>query len=154
MESNEIKSQSVSIPKIKSIYIIGSLRNQEIPLIANLFDNLGIEAFADWWGAGHEADDWWKTYNDDRGIDYFDALKGYAAQNVFQFDKTHLDRCDAALLVLPAGRSGHLELGYTVGRGKPAFILADDKLGKERWDVMYAFVDQVFRNKEEMIAYL
>lgn len=138
---------------IKSIYLIGSLRNDEIPEISKLFGEIGIEAFADWWGAGHEADDWWKEYNKRRGIDYFDALKGYAAQNVFQFDKKHLDRCDAAILLLPAGRSGHLELGYTVGKGKPAFILADAKLGEERWDVMYAFVDQVFKDKEEMVDY-
>lgn len=138
---------------IKSIYIIGSLRNKEIPIIANIFSDLGIESFADWWGAGHEADDWWKTYNKSRGIDYFDALKGYAAQNVFNFDKTHLDRCDAAILILPAGKSGHLELGYTVGQGKPAFVLADDQLGKDRWDVMLAFAKEVFRDTEEMIAY-
>lgn len=139
--------------KVKSIYLIGSLRNDAIPEIADLLSNLGVEAFADWWGAGPEADDWWKTYNEKRGVDYFDALNGYAAQTVFNFDKTHLDRCDAGLLVLPAGRSGHLELGYTVGRGKPAFILADDKLGVERWDVMYAFATKVFRNTEEMVDY-
>lgn len=138
---------------IRSIYIVGSLRNQEIPLVANLLDSLGIEAFADWWGAGPEADDWWKTYNEDRSIDYFDALKGYAAQHVFAFDKFHLDRCDAALLVLPAGKSGHLELGYMVGCGKPAFVLADDQLGKDRWDVMLAFASEVFKNKDVMVEY-
>jgi hypothetical protein len=138
---------------MKSIYIIGSLRNPEIPNIANLLNSIGMEPFADWWGAGPEADDWWKKYNEERGITYEEALRDWAATNVFEFDKKHLDRCDAALLVLPAGRSGHLELGYSAGRGKPSFILADDKLGVERWDVMYNFATEVFMTTEEMLEY-
>jgi len=139
--------------KPKSIYIIGSLRNPVIPEIAKELNSLDIEAFAQWWGAGPEADDWWKTYNELLGIPYEDALKDYAARNVFEFDRTHIDRCDASLLVLPAGKSGHLELGYSIGSGKHGFILADDKLGKERWDVMYGFAEKVFMTKEKMIEY-
>jgi hypothetical protein len=138
---------------MKTIYLIGSLRNPVIPEIANSLKQIGMEPFADWWGAGPEADDWWKTYNETRGIPYEDALTGYAAQCVFNFDKTHLDRCDATLLILPAGKSGHLELGYSIGSGKRGYILADDKLGKERWDVMYAFAEKVFMTKEEMLEF-
>lgn len=141
------------MPRFKSIYIIGSLKNDYIPEVANLLELNGFEPFADWWGAGHEADDWWKEYNKRRGIPYSEALYGYAAGTVFDFDKKHLDRCDASLLVLPAGKSGHLELGYSVGCGKPSFILADDKLGNERWDVMYRFAEKVFFSEGEMIEY-
>lgn len=139
---------------IKTIYVIGSLRNPEIPHVANKLEQIGLEPFADWWGAGPEADDWWKRYNEERGISYEEALDGYAARNVFEFDKRHIDRCDAVLLVLPAGKSGHLELGYAIGSGKRGFILADDKLGKERWDVMYRFAEKVFMTKEQMYDYL
>lgn len=138
---------------MKSIYIIGSLRNPVIPEVANALEAIGLEPFADWWGAGPEADDWWKQYNEKRNIPYEKALYDYAAGAVFSFDKKHLDRCDAALLVLPAGRSGHLELGYTVGSGKRGFILADDALGKERWDVMYRFAEKVFMTQENMLDY-
>lgn len=136
------------------MYIIGSLRNPEIPHIAKSLKELGIDAFAQWWGAGPEADDWWKEYNKLLGIPYEEALNDFAATNVFEFDKKHLDRCDAAMLVLPAGRSGHLELGYSAGSGKRTFILADDKLGKERWDVMYRFAEKVFMTREKMLEYL
>lgn len=138
---------------MKSIYIIGSLRNPVIPEIANELEKIGMEPFADWWGAGPEADDWWKEYNERRNIPYVDALQDYAARNVFEFDRKHLDRCDATLLVLPAGKSGHLELGYSIGSGKRGFILADEKLGKERWDVMYLFAEKVFMTKEEMLEH-
>ena len=65
------------------------------------------------------------------------ALAGYAAKHVFAFDKLHLNRCDGAVLVMPAGKSGHLELGYVSGIGKPASILFDSV--PERYDVMTQF---------------
>ena len=46
-----------------------------------------------------------------------------------------------AVLVLPAGRSAHLELGWMLGRGKPGYILLDGK--DDRYDVMYQFATGV-----------
>ncbi len=133
------------------LYVIGSLRNPQIPIIGNNLRQLGIEAFDDWHGAGPEADDKWKEYEQLRGRSYREALKGYAAQHVFNFDRTHLDRADGALLVLPAGRSGHLELGYAVGKGKKGYVLLDTP---DRWDVMYSFAflneGNIFFNEEEL----
>jgi nucleoside 2-deoxyribosyltransferase len=112
---------------------------------------LGFDVFDDWMAAGPEADDFWKKYEIGRGSSYADALLGHAARHVFEFDKYHLDRCDAAVLVLPAGKSGHLELGYVAGTGKPTFILLDGQ--DTRFDVMYQFATKVFMNKEEMLEY-
>lgn len=135
----------------KSIYVIGSLRNDDIPATASELRSLGIDVFDDWYAAGPEADDYWKKYEQEKGLTYQEALKGYAAKHVFEFDKHHLDRCDAALLVLPAGKSGHLELGYVAGSGKPTFILLDEE--DVRWDVMYQFATKIFLNKDEMLEY-
>lgn len=132
-------------------YLIGSLRNPEIPAIATKLRAHGIDVFDDWYAAGPEADDYWKTYEQGRGHDYAEALDGYAARHVFGFDKHHLDACDAAVLALPAGRSGHLELGYVIGQGKPGFILHDDP---DRWDVMYLFADAVVTSVEELLPHL
>lgn len=140
--------------KIKSIYLVGSLRNENIPNLGNSLRSSGLDVFDDWFAAGPEADDYWKSYETGRGNGYVDALKGYAAQHVFAFDKFHLDRCDAALLVLPAGRSGHLELGYAVGSGKPGFILLDgDYVEEGRFDLMYNFAEEVFENPTQMLEY-
>ena len=110
---------------IESIYLIGSLRNEKVPKIGKSLRDNGFDVFDDWHGAGPEADDKWKEYEEARGRTYAEALDGYAANHVFSFDKYHLNRCDASILVLPAGRSGHLELGYSVGIGKRGFILYD-----------------------------
>lgn len=122
------------------VYVIGSLRNPEVPRISSLIRDAGYEPFSDWYGGGPEADDCWKANEIAQGRTYAQALRGYLAQNTFNLDKTHLDRCDAAVMVMPAGRSAHLEFGYITGQGKPGIILypgepADD----ERWDVMSAF---------------
>lgn len=136
------------------IYLIGSLRNENVPVVAeNLRSKTGFEIFDDWVAAGPEADDYWKAYETKyRNRSYEEALKGYAAQHVFQFDKHHLDSADAAVLTLPAGRSGHLELGYMAGRGKPTYILLDGSYREEgRFDVMYNFATKVLEDEESLV---
>jgi nucleoside 2-deoxyribosyltransferase len=127
---------------IKSIYVIGSLRNPNVTELGHALRELGFDAFEDWMAAGPEADDYWQKYENARGHRFDQALAGYAAQHVFSFDKFHLDRCDAAVLLLPAGKSGHLELGYMIGKGKPGYILMEKE--PERFDVMYNFASGVF----------
>ena len=58
-----------------------------------------------------------------------------------------------AVLLLPAGKSGHLELGYVIGKGKPGYILFDDTI-PDRWDVMYIFASGVFFDVESLIEEL
>lgn len=131
------------------IYLIGSLRSPRVPQVAKLLRESGYEVFDDWYAAGPEADDYWQKYEQARGHTVRQAMEGYAANNTYNFDKTHLDRADAGVLVMPAGKSGHLELGYLVGRGKPGFILLENE--PERWDVMYRFAEGVSTTTEELI---
>lgn len=134
------------------IYIIGSLRNPLVPVVGNKLREVGFDAFDDWYGAGPEADDCWQRYEQQRGRPYERALYGAAAQNVYQFDKRHLDRCDGAVLIMPAGKSAHLELGYVIGQKKPGYVLFDKE--PERWDVMYQFADAVFYDPDKLVEYL
>lgn len=136
---------------IMKIYLIGSLRNNLIPEIAIKIRNAGFDVFDDWYAPGPEADDYWKSYELVRGRNYLEALEGHAAKQIFDFDKKHLDAAAAAVLVLPCGKSGHLELGYTIGRGKPGFILLDEP---DRWDVMYQFATGLYVELETLIQAL
>lgn len=127
------------------IYLIGSLRNPEIPKVGNLLRADGHTVFDDWHAGGPSADDEWKRYETERGRSYQEALNGWAARHIFEFDKHHLDECEVGVLVLPAGKSAHLELGYLVGSGKTGYILMDDP---DRWDVMMQFGVSVFSVSE------
>ena len=45
----------------KSLYVIGSLKNENIPIIGNELREMGFDVFDDWWSPGPEADDFWRT---------------------------------------------------------------------------------------------
>ena len=135
----------------KIVYLISSLRNPQIPHIASVLRReANVEVFDDWYAAGPEADDYWQKYEQERGSSYSVALRSWFAQHVYQFDLHHLNRASHAVLVLPAGRSGHLEFGYLIGQGKKGYVLFDRE--PERWDVMYNFATGVYFNIEELAS--
>lgn len=134
------------------IYILGSLRNATIPDLANRLRAEGFDVFDDWHGAGPNADDEWQRYETHRGRTYAEGLRGDFARHVFEFDKRHLDECDVGILVLPAGKSAHMELGYLAGSGKLTFVLFDAE--PDRWDAMYQFATCVAFYEDSLISAL
>jgi len=127
----------------KKIYIIGALKNNEITNIAEELRKInknGIEydIFDQWITPGPDADQYLFEYSKKRGWNYKEALTCDAARNNFDFDKRHIDSADIVVMVMPAGKSAHLELGYSIGKGKEAHILFDKE--PERFDLMYNFV--------------
>lgn len=134
------------------VYLIGSLRNAAIPVLGARLRRLGFEVFDDWHGSGPEADDYWQKYEQTRGRPYSQALYGYAATTIFEFDQTHLDDCDIAVLIAPAGKSGHMELGYVAGHGKRTYVFMEGE--PERWDVMYRMATKVCFSYRELISEL
>jgi len=133
---------------LHDIYLIGSLRNPVVPEIEKYLVSLGMTVFCEWFAGGERADEAWREYEQFRGNTFTQALKTYYAKHIFEFDKFHIDNSQAGVLVLPAGRSGHLELGYMMGQGKPGYILLDKD--PERYDIMYQFANGVYTNKEEL----
>mgnify|MGYP002069748804 CR=1 FL=1 len=135
------------------IYLIGSLRNPKIPLIANqLRKSLKEEIFDDWYSPGSNTDEEWQKYESLRGRKFKEALEGFHAREVFEFDQKHLDRANAAVLILPCGKSGHMELGYIIGNEKPGYILLPGE--PERFDVMYGFATEICTSIKELIKCL
>jgi nucleoside 2-deoxyribosyltransferase len=133
----------------KSIYLIGSLRNPEVPKLANQLREMGFDVFDDWFSAGKFADDCLRLYEKQRGHGFGDALKSYSAKHVFDFDFKHINRCDIGLMYMPAGKSCHLELGYMIGQKKPGYILFEGE-PNDRIDVMYLFSTGVFFSKKDL----
>ena len=136
----------------RSIYVIGSMRNPRVPEVAKALRAIGWDAFDDWYSPGPETDDRWQAYEKERGRTFREALEGYHAKHAFALDEFHIDRCDAGLLVLPAGKSAHIELGVFRGAGKPRYILMDGE--PERYDLMYRFATQIFMSIDEMVEAL
>lgn len=127
---------------MKVIYLIGALNNPNVPIFGNKLRTLGFNVFDDWYGAGEFADIAWQQYEEGRGHTYEEALQGYAAYHVWEYDKFHLDRADLGVLLYPAGKDCHVELGYLVGQGKPTYILIDKV--PEKWGVMARFANEIY----------
>lgn len=151
--TKQLEERKIILPaKDRSIYIIGALKNESIPSFANVLVENGFDPFADWFTPGPEADQFLLKYARERGWSYEQALNSYAATHIFNFDKGHLDRCTAAVLLMPAGKSAHLELGYVIGSGKRGYILFEEE--PERFDLMYKFATRIFFNEDDLIAEL
>jgi hypothetical protein len=135
------------------IYLIGSLRNPRLPELGIRLRAYGFDIFDDWFAAGPEADDCWQKYEQERGRSFGEALNSPAANNVFNFDKRWLDKANTVVLMMPAGKSGHLEFGYSIGRGARGFVFFPDG-EPERWDVMYQFATGVAFNEKALVELL
>lgn len=76
------------------------------------------------------------------------ALDHPIARAGFKSDMDALRECDACLLVLPCGRSAHLELGWACGEGKRTCILEAEPIEP---DLMYAMCDRLCVTFDEML---
>jgi hypothetical protein len=69
----------------------------------------------------------------------------------FLFDLNALEDADGLVLVMPAGRSAHLELGYAVGAGKKTAILLEDPIDGP--DLMHLCADKLTKSVDEVLAF-
>jgi hypothetical protein len=66
----------------------------------------------------------------------------------FESDMGALQACDICVLVLPCGRSAHLEAGWAAGAGKHTIVLLDD--GEP--DLMWKMTDRLCVTVAEVVA--
>ena len=90
---------------------------------------------------------------DPRTLDAISFLEDGRTQKAFKEDKKWIDWCDCVILILPAGKSSHLEAGYAKGKGKLLVIYqAMFPLGE--FDVMYGFADIVTESTAAVLDFL
>jgi hypothetical protein len=135
------------------VYIASSWKNAvDVRRLANglRFAGHQVYAFCEE-GAGHYSFDF-RQAKDAGALTAGEMLKTDQARHAFEADKGGLDWATDVILLLPAGRSSHLEAGYAVGLGKRLFIVAAPVAGE--WDVMYAFADAICESFAELLAAL
>lgn len=96
-------------------------------------------------GIAAKGSDWEDVHEYLRMVDHPRAIDGFEA------DFAAMDRADTFVLVLPCGKSAHLELGWAVGAGKRTAILLEDPVEPE---LMYKMVDHLAPNLFELLAWL
>jgi hypothetical protein len=80
------------------------------------------------------------------------ALQHPVAQQGFALDMGALRWCDACVLVLPCGRSAHLELGWATGAGKRTIVLTAETLDEP--ELMYLMCDRICLSIYEVVGAL
>ena len=137
------------------IYVASSWRNDSQPG--------GVKALR---AAGHEVYDFrdpqdnggtgfhWSAIDPDwqgwTPAEYVTALDHPVAQDGFAYDFNAMKWADVCVLIGPAGRSAHLELGWCAGAGKKTAILLDD--GEP--ELMVKMCDRLFTSMPDLLAWL
>lgn len=135
------------------IYLASSWRNAEQP-----------QAVADLRAAGHDVYDFrnppggipngfkwseidpnWKAWS---AADYRKMLKSPLAQRGFNSDFDGMKWADIGILLLPCGRSAHLELGWMAGAGKRTIIWTRDW---EEPELMTLLADEICVSLDEVL---
>jgi hypothetical protein len=93
----------------------------------------------------------WKEW---KAEEFREHLKNPIAAAGFKLDMDALRWSDACVLVLPCGRSAHLELGWAAGAGKKSMALMMDENGPHEPELMYLMLDAVCTSQHEMISTL
>ena len=127
------------------IYVIGSLSGTRVEEVANQLRAEGHDVFDEWRAA---QGDYWADYAVRRKMPFREALTMDFTETAFQFDLRHLKQASIGVLVMPAGRSAGLELGWMLGQGKRGYILYDGE--PERPDLMAKLATGVFFSVEEL----
>ncbi len=135
-------------------YIAGRMRNKDkIQDICNVFDNLNISYYCFFQNEhSHQA----------AGLDVKEApellaqkfenlkLESQQVRTIFEHDMEAEKKCKNFLLVLPAGKSSHIEAGIAYGWGKKCYAIGQYDVT----DSLYLIFDKIFADKEELEIFL
>lgn len=83
---------------------------------------------------------------------YFAGLVHPRGEAGFASDFGAMQRADTFVLVLPCGRSAHLELGWAVGAGKRTAILLEEEVRPP--ELMYKLVDYLAPTLHDLLGWL
>jgi len=141
------------------IYIASSWKNQKLVLaLAEKLESEGFEVDAFCRATDKRYSFHWSEFVDDEiellKYDAFSFINDPKVQRAFREDKKWLDWADTVVMLLPCGKSSHLEAGYAKGCGKYLYIYG--YFPKGEFDVMYGFADGLFRDSqyEDLVAEL
>ena len=148
--------ESYQMLNSRKIYVASSWRNGQQPTVVKALREAGHEVYdfrnpaPDGQGfSWREIDpDWmkWTIYQ------YVHNIRQPPADRGFKLDRDALHWCDTCVLVLPCGRSAHLEAGYAAGQGKRTIImLSQDGFEPE---LMYRLGHGFVTNVAELVTAL
>ncbi len=145
------------------VYVASSWRCAMQPAVIYALKAAGIEAY-DFRNPPNGAGFGWGEIMPSFDIDeqsadakeYLAALDHPRGIEGFNSDFAAMQRADTFVLVLPCGRSAHLELGWAVGAGKRTAILLDPDPDTNTItpELMYKMVDHIALDAFDLLGWL
>ena len=136
----------------RKIYLASSWRNPNQPRAVEMLREAGHEVYdfrhPKQGDTGFSWGDIARNWRNWSPIKFIQGLQHPIAEAGYSSDKAALDWCDTCVLLLPCGRSAHLEAGYTIGQGKPTLIVLDGKFEPE---LMYLLAHAVVPDISDML---
>ena len=134
-------------------FIAGKTRNKEnILKICNLFDKYNISYYC-----FLKNDNTMKSYGDENKSDeenmqVFESLdlKSDTVLKIFNEDLANEKAAKNFLLVLPAGKSGHIEAGIAYGMGKKCYAIGEF----DATDSLYNIFENIFKDNIQLETFL
>lgn len=129
--------------KHKSAYVASSWRNLYQPAVVAALRGLGMQVYdfrnppppgdPDGFRWSEIQPDWrsWTPGQWREALAHPVARRGYAA------DRAGMDGAECCVLVLPSGRSAHLEAGFMAGQGKPVYCLALEPVEPDLMNLLF-----------------
>ncbi len=134
-------------------FIAGKTRNKDnILKICDVFDKYNVSYYC-----FLKNDEAHNSYGKDANnieekMNEFESLglKSDIVLNIFNEDMEAEKNSNNFLLVLPAGKSGHIEAGVAYGLGKKCFAIGE----YNSTDSLYNIFEEIFSNEEELENYI
>jgi hypothetical protein len=148
------------------VYVASSWRNPVQPVVVATLRAAGIDCYdfrnpatgfswrevrPDYDGPIQRMEVRWKGADWEPVDTYIEMVNHPRAIEGFDADFGAMQRADTFVLVLPCGKSAHLELGWAVGAGKRTAILLEDPVEPE---LMYRMVDHMSPNLLDLLGWL
>lgn len=139
-----------------NIYVASSWRNELQPLVVTYLRSSGFTVYdfrnPEFENKGFhwsDIDPGWKAWSPEELIK---NLNNPIAKGGFKLDFEAMEQADACVMVMPCGRSAHLEAGYFVGAGKKLIILLSDgepELMYKMADALCVDIDSAVKSLKE-----
>ncbi|MCR4581363.1 MAG: hypothetical protein K5666_02500 [Bacilli bacterium] len=134
-------------------FIAGKTRNKNnILKICDIFDKYNISYYC-----FLKNDDTMNSYGEegqteDEKMKVFEnlGLKSDIVLNIFKQDLDNEKACKKLLLVLPAGKSGHIEAGIAYGMGKKCYAIGEF----DATDSLYNIFENIFESEQQLEEFL
>jgi hypothetical protein len=143
------------MPSQKSVYVASSVNNPYQPVVVEHLRALGWVVY-----------DFHQPFPGKKGFRWEDitpswrewgpetwrcALNTPAAKAGFDADFSGMQNSKYCVLVLPSGRSAHLEAGYMAGQGKNVFTLALEKVDADLMNLLLGPAENICVSIQELL---